>query len=433
MSAHRLLLLFVLLVHSSLAAAGNYAITGRVTRADGQTPIADAEVGLYRPGWIIPVLIVRTWTDANGNYALSGDCEAGCYVSAYRAPYFGAAQTLASPGTITLNFALQSPATIRGQVRHASAGVTPIAVEACRDIGGGDYAACDSASTDANGDYVVDGLLPGNYRVCTVNAAALTLRMQCYEQQDAPALAGLQQFDVVVLGDGETRTAVDFDLVQGATIAGQIRDALTGQPVAGEIEVYDENGDLLSVFAADGDYRTGGLAPGTYYVRATTQFNLPFFVPVGHLHGGGPCNTGCVITSGTAITLDPAQAVTGIDFPIAPLATLHGVVRDAQTQQPLEGVRVRQMRLIGISIPSNLETTTAADGSYAFYASPNASVRLHAAGTNQHVGVVWPDLPCPSSCDFVGTSFVVPAGDSIRDFNLVVGGTIAGQVVQTTP
>ena len=436
MSLRRLLLSLFLLLSIGPAAAAVYNLSGRVTRADFLTPIAGVDVALYSPGFIVPILVTRTATDPTGHYTLTADCDDRCFLVANLSPYFPERQYLpATPGAVQINFALARAGTIAGQV---SAGVpleNEVEVEACRDITGqGQYTDCSGDVIDAQGLYEIGHLRPGNYRVCTINAAS-TLRMQCYDHQDAPAIQGMQQFDVVVLGDGETRTQVDFALSPGAAIAGHVRDALTNQPVTAEIGIYDANGDLLGVYGGDGDYRTGGLAPGTYYAIASTTFGINHALESRYLYGAGPCNTACTITDGTPITLAAGETISGIDFAIAPRAIVRGTVRDAATQQPLAGVRVRQLRLIGILIPSHLQATTAADGSYRFYASPGQQFRLHTDGTADDVGVIWPDRPCPRDCDMAGGEMLTvgEGSDTTYDFALARGGTVSGQVDAVTP
>lgn len=430
---HLLLSLFLLLCIGPVMAA-SYQLSGRVTRADHVTPIPGTDVALYALGNFVYVLVARTTTDASGNYTLTADCNETCRLSAYLAPYFEEQRYLpATPGAVQMDFSLSHPAMITGQV-SAGAALDFVSVQACRDITGkGEFTDCTDRPLDAQGQYTIDGLRPGNYRLCTLGQRS-TLRMQCYDHQDAPAIQGMQQFDVVVLGDAETRNALDFDLTPGATIAGQVRDALTNQPIGASIEVYDETGELLGVYPNGSDYRTGGLAPGTYYIRAATTFNIPFSSESGTLYGAGACNTNCTITNGTPITLAAGEAVGGIDIAIMPRAIIHGTVRDAATQQPLAGLTVRQLRLIGIGIPNNLSTTTAADGTYRFYASPGQTFRVHADGAANHVSVVWPDRACPSSCDFTGPGLSVADGsDTTYDFSLVQGGTISGAVAAVTP
>lgn len=430
----RHLLFLVLLICAGQSSAGVYHVSGRVTRADHLTPIAGADVALYTPGFILPNLVARTTTDASGNYTLSAECDDRCYLAANLAPYFEERQNLpATAGAVQINFALAHPAAISGQVAAGSA-LAHVNVEACRDLtGNGKFTDCSHVALDIQGQYQFSGLLPGNYRLCTQSASS-TLRMQCYDHQDAPAMQGMQQFEIVVLGDGQSRTGIDFDLNPGATIAGHVRDALTNEVIPASIEIYDANGELLVVYFGDGDYQTGGLAPGTYYVRAATDFGIFQALPSGTLYGAGACNLNCVITSGTPITLTAGEAISGIDFAIAPRAIIRGTVRDATTQQPLAGVTVRQLRLLGIGIPNHLTTTTAADGTYRFYASPGAFFRVHTDGTPDHVGVIWPDLPCPHDCDWRGEEVTVGEGsDTTFDFNLAHGGVISGTIDAVTP
>lgn len=431
----RLLFCCALLLPSFPILAAQYQISGRVTKADLVTPIAQTQISLYHPAWPLPNLVARVWTDADGRYAFNTDCSELCDLNTYRAPYFEESRRLpATAGAVQMDFALRSPATISGQVRAGIAIAGAIDVRACRDTPEFGYADCGSSAVTAQGEYRIDGLQPGNYRVCTDNPNQLPLRQQCFDHRDAPALASAPAFDILVLADGETRTGVDFDLQPGAVIAGHVRDALTDEPVDAEIEIYDANGELLGLYDGSGDYRTGGLAPGTYYVRATTTFGIPHAYKAGYLYGFGPCNPNCAITAGTPLTVTAGATLENIDFAIAPRAIVRGTVRDAATQQPLAGVRVRMLRLVGILFPAHRETTTAADGSYAFYASPGSQFRLHADGTADHVSMIFPALPCPRDCDLGGEMQVVAEGSDTRfDFALPRGGTIGGQIIAPTP
>lgn len=434
MPLRRLLLSFVLLFCTGSALAANYQLSGRVTRTDHVTPLAGADVALYGRVNFVYGLIVRTSTDTNGNYTLNADCNESCHLAVNLAGYLEEEHYLPEmPGTLQMNFALARPATVSGQV-SAGTPVNFVSVQACRDITSkGEFTDCSYRPLDPQDQYEIDGLRPGNYRLCTISEWS-TLRMQCYDHQDAPAIQGMQQFEIVVLGDDEMRSAVDFDLTPGATIAGQVRDALTNQPVGSSIEIYDENGELLGVYPNGSDYRTGGLAPGTYYVRATTTFNIQYAAESGALYGAGACHTSCTITDGKPITLAAGEAVSGIDIAITPRAIIRGTVRDAATQQPLAGLTVRHLRLIGIGIPNDLSTTTAADGSYRFYASPGQPFRMHANGAADHVSALWPERPCPSNCDYTGPGLTVADGsDTVYDFSLVRGGTITGTLASVTP
>ncbi|WP_313915867.1 carboxypeptidase regulatory-like domain-containing protein [Tahibacter sp.] len=436
MSLRRLLLSLFLLFSVGPASAAIYHLSGRVTQLDLLTPTAGADVALYAPGFPLPTLVTRTATSPTGHYTLTADCDDHCFLVASLDPYFPEQQYLpATPGAAQINFALARPGMISGQV---SAGIplgNEVYVMACRDISGqGDYFECLDDLIDAQGLYDIGRLRPGNYRVCTYGPSS-SLRMQCYDHQDSPATLGMQQFEIVVLGDGEVRNAVDFDLAPGATIGGHVRDALTNQPVSAQIEIHDAYGQMISIFDGDGDYRTGGLAPGTYYIVASTTFGINTIAPSRHLYGVGPCHTNCMITEGTPITLAAGETLAGIDFAITPGAIVRGTVRDATTQQPLAGVRVRQLHLFNGLIPSHIETVTATDGSYRLYASPGLPFRLHTDGTADAVGVIWPDRPCPRDCDWASGELlaVEQGGDETYDFALARGGTLSGQTTAVTP
>lgn len=434
MTAPRLFLLLLVLIHSGIAAAADYVVDGRVTAAGTALPVPGATVALYQRRTSGPYLIVATTTGADGRYALAAACQATCFLQAAAPPFFTVEAPLSEPsgGAQQIDFVLQKPGSIGGQVDPVPpAAEAAVWLEACRyDEQYADYGDCYYMQASADGNYRLDGLRSGRYHVCAQVVGDSTLLPQCYNHYDAPALVGAQLYDDVLLADGGAVEGIDFPLTAGATISGTARDALTGAPVDVEIEVYDATSRLLQTYSSYDFYRTGGLAPGSYYLRATTTFGVQQGWRAGLLYGAGPCNDPCNVTQGRLVVLEPGQTLTGIDFAITPRAIVRGVVRDAATQQPLAGVLVKRLRLNGIDVPINVETRTAIDGSYRFYVKPGEPIRLYASGGSDYVGVVWPSLQCAHACETTGPSFSIAGeGDeAIRDFALVRGGAISGEV-----
>lgn len=414
------------------AYAADYAISGRVTEFDGSTAVAAANVRLVSYIGFNLIVIADTSSDAQGHYSLAGSCSGICRIRVTSTPHFLVEQELpASPaGPLALSFALERPSSIAGHVGSGGSPVAPLQLKLYRDDGS-DFVDYGSTYSNAAGDYVFGRIRPGRYRVCAYPDDAGAPRVQCFDGYDRPARLADQQYDEIDLDSGEDRDDVHFDLSAGRTIAGSIRNAFTGQPSFALVELFDADGVLLGQFGADeaGNYRSAGLAPGTYLARARTAFDTPFIADSGQLYGGILCHETCDFTAGTPIVVGADKDVTQIDFSLMPRAIVRGIVRDAATQAPLAGVPVTMLRLLGIGIPSNVTTHTAADGSYALYASPGQSFRLHTPGIGDYAGLVWPTLPCPVSCDYTGGTPITLADNSNvtgYDFDLVHGGRIAG-------
>ncbi len=172
--------------------------------------------------------------------------------------------------SVQVDFALQPfvPAAIQGTVRDQMG--NPIA-------GVHVWARCDSpaymerdAWTDLSGYYEVGDLPPGRY---IVEAYGDLWARQFYDH-----VATWDSASYVYVGAGQTVSGIDFDLFPGGAIQGTVRDAETGEPLAGAHIRAEVISDSLSPWTywfetwvesgADGQYTIGGLPPGKYLVQA---------------------------------------------------------------------------------------------------------------------------------------------------------------------
>ncbi len=179
------------------------------------------------------------------------------------------------------------------------------------------------AQTDAFGSYNLS-LPQGDY---TVNA-----------QKDGYATSEDKTFS---LGLGETVTGVDFELTPlTAWIEGTTTDA-AGEALA---DVHVSNGDNETISAEDGSFRLG-VPPGTHTLRAE--------------------KTGYITPQPATVSVGPGQTVTGVDFSLAPNASvLTGGVRS-------DGLPVAQAVVTASSGESVVaQTETADDGSYRLSVAP---------------------------------------------------------------
>src|SRR5947207_4492562 len=80
------------------------------------------------------------------------------------------------------------------------------------------------ATTDNDGRYAFDSLAPGRYRIGAYKEG--------FASQPSPDPSAFRTFDVAA---GETRRGVNISLQQDGTIAGQILDPISGEPLAGSM------------------------------------------------------------------------------------------------------------------------------------------------------------------------------------------------------
>ena len=231
---------------------------------------------------------------------------AGSFGSVYAPEYFNdsyvkenAANVFVSTGAVTpnINFDLAVGGSISGHVTLPAGGNVPNA-----QVSASSPEFSTGTTADANGMYTLIGLAPGMYRVNAIDEAgayARTYYSDKYDEQsadDVPALLGM------------TSTSIDIDLAERGSISGTI----TGVPpiFGASITAYrttccDEPGTSASV---NGPYMIDGVQPGCYRVRAE-GFNAGFEYFSQQFHE----------KVADLVCVDPAEAVTSIDFSLAPL------------------------------------------------------------------------------------------------------------------
>jgi hypothetical protein len=129
---------------------------------------------------------------------------------------------------------------------------------------GGHYT---EAASDAQGAYEVPWLRPGDY---TVAAGGAFLGGAF---GDGETLG--RTVKSVELGEGESRSGLDFRLEQPGSVHGTVRDAAGNLVAEASIFLRDDQGRLVELFSlastnASGTFEYPGLAPGRYTVTART-------------------------------------------------------------------------------------------------------------------------------------------------------------------
>ncbi|MEO1087477.1 MAG: carboxypeptidase-like regulatory domain-containing protein, partial [Acidobacteriota bacterium] len=154
--------------------------------------------------------------------------------------------------------------------------------------------------------------------------------------QDQPCFGNTCSFlsaTPVVLELGETAAAVDFSLQRGSSIAGTVRNAATGEPLAfSAVQLRNEDGDIIAATSINsaGSYLFEGLSAGTYFVSSAARGYVDEIWP------GVRCGfaQNCPTDGATPLVVG-AEAVDGIDFDL----DLGGTF-SARVRQELTGARV---------------------------------------------------------------------------------------------
>ncbi|HPM79952.1 MAG TPA: SdrD B-like domain-containing protein, partial [Candidatus Anammoximicrobium sp.] len=260
----------------------------------------------------------------------------------------GAAVTL-TQGTAnnTIDFGFQGTASIGdtiwvdlngdGVQQPQEPGIPNVDVTLAIDVNGDsvvDYTV--STTTDANGNFQFNNLVPGTYTV-TVDSADLPSNLAANPTADADDPAGATidtpHTAVVTLTPGQANSAIDFGYRGTASIGDTIFNDLNGDGVfqAGEglanVDVTltgDLDGDgvaetLTTSTNASGVYSFVGLPAGTYQITVNTAT----IVPTGLLPWVDPDGTR---DSRTSVTVTTGQSVTTADFGYAAPASISGVV-----------------------------------------------------------------------------------------------------------
>ena len=255
------------------------SISGRVTAADGTTPLENIEVYAYRC-WLWENWECENfaYTDANGNYEV-GELSDGTYriefvdyFTGHFSEYYNNAQSFYEATDIPvgesatmsgIDALMEEYATVSGVVTEALGGA-PVA--GARVYLHGTQL---SAVTDSTGSYTIRYVLPGTYAL-HANPDASTGLLGAwhggalYAEQRTPPDGSV----MVSAASGQSVSGVDFALPRGARIAGTILG--NGLPLAGaQVKVFGADGRLAyrTHSGAEGQYALSPLLPATYRVK----------------------------------------------------------------------------------------------------------------------------------------------------------------------
>ena len=355
-----------------LAPAGSLpgSITGTVVD-EGGSPIFNIRVVADDPvgsGFAAPS------TDSQGFFRLR-DVADGTYRVRFSSPdgfwvpeYFddvsdpSAAQPIvvsASNTTAGIDAELAAAGVITGTITNRFGGDFQIATAIAYGFDGTVWQPVQDTSVVYDSEYRMEGVPVGVYRVELLGRSFSGSPLREFFD-DVPTVD--LATDVVVTA-GEITAGISGSLGQGppGAISGTVTDG-SGAPIAGiEVIVYDEDfePEATVVTLPDGSYEVGDLYRGRYSVE--------FRDPAG-VYPGEAYDDVASLDLATPVMVDDAT-VFGIDAVLDGSGTgpggggIRGVVVDATTGQPIEGIRVRCVDEFYGFVPE-CTTHTTADGSY---------------------------------------------------------------------
>lgn len=280
-------------------------ISGKVTLADGTTPIGNASV--YGVASSDSSIATASLTDSSGDYQLIGLGTDTYTVTAIKSESGGIIEiandvSVINGSTTTLNMS-KTEGAISGTVTDSSQ--TAIEGAALTIIANNRVY---RATSDASGDYIVENLPSGDY----------TLSVNPNNNDYVPSKIE----DITVVGDQET-SGQDFTLASAGKISGTVTNS-SDVPIEGALGVAtgpSSVSNASAITAADGTYTIGGLPSGTYQVTIQADAYV------------SDSETGVVVIAG--------QTTSGKDFSLGTSGgAISGTVFESDGTTPISGAMV---------------------------------------------------------------------------------------------
>jgi 5-hydroxyisourate hydrolase-like protein (transthyretin family) len=346
-------------------------------------------------------------TDPDGKFTIeglaSGSYKIGFFSSFQARGYIGqyydgkATRDAANPisvsageSTAGIDAEMEVAGEIAGTVTDALSGLGADSVQACAyEAGSGDYVGCDN--TEANGEYAIEGLASGSYKVKfspgnEFGGIGQPQPNYNYVSHYYNGKATRDTADAVPVTAGEAVPDIDTAMHEGGQIEGRVIDASTKAPVrytAACVYDPDEGGYFRCGFTdADGNYTIEGLASGSYKVRFSPnqgyEGEQSSYLP--QFYDDEPAES-----AATAVAVAAPSAHIGIDAELHAGGQIKGRVTAASDGAPLPFVFVCVLEPSGEEEPLRCAETNG-DGRYAISGLATGSYKVSFEALNYEEG-----------------------------------------------
>jgi 5-hydroxyisourate hydrolase-like protein (transthyretin family) len=391
-------------------------ITGQVTDAVSTSGISGVTVNLYNAS--TGMQVGQATTATNGNYSLNS-WPSGTYqlqfvdpAGRYPQEWYNGQQSQSQATTVTVgssavvvNQALQ-PDQVTGQVTDQASGqpISGVSVELLTQTA----KVVQDATTDGNGNYTFSAFPAGTYEVLFNPGQVNGNLSSSYYGGNSPTT-----FQV---GEGQTVSGINGQLVTDGAVNGQLTDQATGQPISGaEVDLLSNTGTKLTqtTTAGDGTYRFIVIPPGTYEVAfnpggANNNYNSAYY--------GGASPTKFAVSDGQTTQNINGQLFTG------------GLITGTVTDSAHRGIAGLSVWVTNVSSRNNYYPTTRSDGTYALDGLPTGTYDVFfSPGSGQNY--VYQYYPNKSNAA-AAQPVTVTAGQATShiDASLATGATLSGTV-----
>jgi len=278
------------------------------------------------------------------------------------------------------------------------------------------------AITDPNGNYIVEGLTLGIYKIWAGGLPA-------YIPKFYDGVYHWNEATNVKVTPPEIKSNINISLELGGSISGFIwaSDGITPIPrvgvIAGPIKHGFQGAGAESI--EDGSYTIGGLAPGDYTVR--TGEDMP------NWYAGEFYNSELSRQTADKVTVTAGNDTSNINFTLEEGGWLTGHVFDEQTGEPISGVQLDAHAPEGDFVTP--APWTFYDGSYKFVLREGDYLIRAGIGIDQAHGYSYVSEWYDNSYDMDNAtvvSVVIHQETSGIDFYLSKAGSISGYIYSDT-
>jgi hypothetical protein len=425
----------------SALAAGSSQITGTVTSAVTNAPLDGVEVCEYPDEGGAGSVCAQT--DSKGNYVLEVG-RAGTFVvhfdttveglipqTFYKGVFVNREATrvqVAEGETVSgIDEAIEEGGHITGRVRNKST-KTPIeGVQACAELPDVDQSGVEPhrtcATTNAGGEYEIEGLTPGEGEPEGGYAVEFTSTLDYIKQFYG---GGLENYSstLIPIVLGETVPNIDAELEEGGEISGRVTSQVNGQPVAGARACAGGTAVRTICATTDtaGEYTIGQLMSGEY----TVSFGGPSGLETEYI---GQDYKEKEWPNVEAVSVTAPGKVTGIDASLKARGGIAGVVTSKLTHEPIAGVNVcTESQTQGGSYETCENTNSKGEYQIHGLLAGNYALAFWATRTNEE-GSNYLSQPHGYATNPQANSVSVAMGSTTTaDDELVAGGRISGEV-----
>ncbi|HEX7152070.1 MAG TPA: carboxypeptidase regulatory-like domain-containing protein [Thermoanaerobaculia bacterium] len=272
-----------------------------------------------------------------------------------------------------------------------------------------------SAITDANGNYLFQGIPAGTYYVAAV---AYGYHSETYDNiacSTRPCtITGATPVNVVEL---QTTGNINFQLTsKAARVSGKVTDAGTGAPLAGVAVMFtNAGGSRAGVGFADehGNYVADVAGTGTFYARTWNHTYKGF---IDQRYASTDC-VDCNPALGTPIGATLGKVTEGIDFSLSGKGgSISGTLTDSWNGAPLKDKFLHIYNSAGHQVTY---ATSDAAGNYQTFHGLVSDKYYVAVTPSEYHGEVFNNVSCPANaCNpLLGLGVTVKTGDDTPGVN----------------